>query len=85
MDTTKTRRPFHETIVDAIFRANSGDLQCLATIIKATTIPNGHEEIIKAWNWRRAMMGWGDLSLGVPADLLEQKKEAEEKESAKKE
>lgn len=86
MQTTKraVRRPFHETIVEAIHRASSGDeLQCLAMLIKETKVPKGHEEIIVAWNQRRQEMAWGNADLGVPADLLEQKQEAAEK--AKKE
>lgn len=77
------KRPFHETIVDAIRGASSEELEFLATLIKATDIPKGHDEIIAAWDQRRKGMCWGDEDLGVPADLLEQKQEAAEKERAK--
>ena len=85
MQTTEQtgKRPFHETIVDAIRRADGHEFQCLAMLIKATKIPKGHDEIIVAWNQRRQEMVWGDEDLGVPADLLKQKQEAAEKEKAK--
>ncbi|MDO8579381.1 MAG: hypothetical protein Q7R72_00725 [bacterium] len=66
-------RPFHETVVETINQASSSDMDCLAPLIKATTIPKGHDEIIVAWNKRRKEMGWGSEDLGVPANLLEQK------------
>lgn len=62
------QRPFHETIVDAIRQASSTQLECLATLIKATKVPKGHDEIIAAWK----AMCWGK-DLGVPASLLKQK------------
>ena len=66
-------RPFHETIIEAISRASSAELVALATLIKITKLPKGHDEIITAWNDRRKKMLWGDTDLGVPANLLEQK------------
>ena len=85
MKTTEqeVKRPFHETIVEAIRRASSNELQCLATLIRETKVPKGHDEIIAAWNQRRQEIAWGDEDLGVPTDLLEQKQEAAEKEKAK--
>ncbi len=85
MQTTEqvAKRPFHETIVEAIRHASISDLQCLAVLIKATKIPAGHDEIIAAWN----KAAWPGHTLhddyGVPADLLEQKQEATEKAKAK--
>ena len=78
MPTTEkaAKRSFHETIIEAIRRASTSDLECLAALIKATKIPKGHDEIIAAWNQRRQEMAWGDVDLGVPADLFEQKQEA---------
>jgi len=82
--TTKTvKRPFHETIIDAIHSASSNDLRCLATLIKATGVPKNHDEIIVAWKRRREEVGWDNEEFGVSADLLEQKQEAAEKEKAK--
>lgn len=50
---TTHRRPFHETIVDAIHRADSlEEMRHLAMLIKATKIPKGHYKIIVAWNNR---------------------------------
>ena len=84
MQTTEVmKRPSHETIVEAIRRASSRELECLATLIKATKIPKGHDEIIATWNQRRQEMAWGSVDLGVPVDLLKQKQEAVEKELAK--
>ena len=79
----KQRRPFHESVVDAIRRASYTDLICLGMLLKETKIPNGHDEIISEWDLRE-----GDLNvfvplLGVTTSLLEQKREAEEKEKAK--
>ena len=83
MTTVQTaRRPFHESIIQAIHWASSEELRyCVARIIKMTKIPKGHDEIIEAWNQRRRELNWSDNEdLGVPADLLEQKREAAEKE-----
>lgn len=87
MQTTEKaeRRPFHETIVDAINRAaSSAELAVLAPLIKGTKIPKGHDEIIAAWNDRLNLLGGTRRhDYNVPADLLEQKQEAAEKEKAK--
>lgn len=77
------KKPFHETIVEAIRRASSVELGCLATLIKATKIPKNHDAIIAAWNERRQAICWGGNDLHLLADLLGQKREAEEKEKAK--
>ena len=73
MTEQEMKRPFHETVVEAIQQASSAGLVCLGTLIRATKIPKGHDEIIAAWNERRKVMHWGDDDLGVPASLLEQK------------
>ncbi len=72
------RRPFHETIMDAIAQVNSSDeLNLIATLIMATKIPKGHNEITTAWNQRLQEMGRArHEDRGVPRDLLEQKQEA---------
>lgn len=74
------RRPFHESIVETIVEAgNNGSgcevWLCLARLIRTTKIPKGHDEIIAAWRNKNL-----DDDLGVTASLLEQKKEAAEKE-----
>lgn len=66
-------KPFHETIVVAIKDASTTGLACLASLIKTTKIPKGHDEIIVAWNERRKKLFCEDEDLGVPANLLEQK------------
>lgn len=72
------KRPFHQTVVSAINRVSSTELECLAWLIKATDIPAGHDDIIAAWDKRRRDMLWGAEDLGVTAYLLEQKRTAEE-------
>ncbi len=89
MQTTEkpTKRPFHETIVDAIYHIDSSvDFAVLAPLIKATKIPKGHDEIIAAWNDRSNLLGHAGKDLfGVVADLRKQKQEATAKETAKTE
>ncbi len=82
---TKQRRPFHESIVDAIRRASYSDMRCLGKLIEETNIPKGHDEILSAWARRdgeliREMSELGDVEDG----LHEQKREAEKKEEEKK-
>lgn len=85
MDLTsiKKRRPFHEVVVEVIAVASNAELECLAGIIKATKIPKGHDDIIAAWNTRREEMCWGNVDLGVPADLNLQKQEIAEAQKTK--
>lgn len=52
MKTATEPRPFHETVIEAIRRASSRELECLATLIKATKIPQNHDKIISAWKVR---------------------------------
>ena len=45
-----TFKPFHESIVDAIKRADDlVTMSALAILIKETKIPKDHDIIIKAW------------------------------------
>lgn len=88
METTEEkpkRRPFHETIVDAINWAfTHSEMAGLADLIKATSIPKNHDEIIAAWEKRKSeMRSMQQEDFGVPADLFEQKQEAKEKEAKK--
>ncbi len=73
-------RPFHESIVDAINRASSAELECLATLIKATKIPKNHDKIIETWEKRCAEMLLGDEKFGVPENIRKQKEETVEVE-----
>ena len=76
------RRPFHETIVDAIRLAqNVEELLLLGILIDVTKIPKNHDGILAAWNnkWRKI----GETSdSGVPQILLVQKREAEAEDEA---
>lgn len=78
-----TRRPFHETIVDAIKRAHVIELQPLALLIVDTKIPKNHDAILAAWEQRLKEVGWDPKDTSVPAVLLEQKQEAAEEAKAK--
>lgn len=78
-DEAPQRRPFHESVVDAIKRSYRVELHHLALLIKETSIPRGHDEVIAAW---RKASDADDL-YGVVTNLLKQKEEAEEKAAAK--
>ena len=78
----KKWRPFHETIIDSIGESTYHELSLLAKLIKTTKIPKGHDEIIEAWRARSTDPS-DDDPFDVIADLLEQKREAEEKEKVK--
>ncbi|TSC91040.1 MAG: hypothetical protein G01um10142_150 [Parcubacteria group bacterium Gr01-1014_2] len=91
----KQRRPFHESIVEAIRCASYSDMMCLGMLINETKIPKGHDEILAAWQERvlgpwdgHLVVGLGDLeslqTLNIPVGLLEEKQEAEKKEEEKK-
>jgi hypothetical protein len=57
METPAEKKPFHESIVDAIHCAFGADLPCLAALIKTTKVPKNHDEIIKAWKERLNYLG----------------------------
>lgn len=85
METTKqvVRRPFHESVVDAIGCAGGPELALIGAFIRTTKIPKDHDEIALAWERRRKELGWSDEAndaIGVLADLLAQKQEVAEKE-----
>ena len=84
-DKPPQRRPFHETVVEAIERASRcNEQQLLGWLIMQTNIPKGHDEIIAAWKEKRMGLGLSPgFDFAVVDDLLDQKKEAEE-EAAKK-
>lgn len=69
-------KPFEEAIVDAIQEASSTDFHCLGRLIKATTITNGHDQILTAWE-KRARPILGSMDLGVSAALRTKKERAE--------
>ncbi len=73
-----TRRPFHETIVDAIKGTlNTGEMECLGRLINMTKIPKNHEMISDAWEQQRKAFCWPANSFEVLPGLLKQQREAE--------
>jgi|SRR3989344_7646746 len=50
-------RPFHETIIDALDNSYANGMGDLVELIKMTTIPNSHSEIIAAIDKK-----WGHVS-----------------------
>ena len=78
----KARLPFHESVIGAIYRsATLQDMRSLATLIKETKIPKGHDRIIRVWLEHLAEMGWGDEIYGVVPELIAQKEEATQGET----
>ena len=66
------QKPFHESVVDAINDADPLDLRIIGSIIVATKVPEGHDEIIAAWG---AKTGHIHDSERVVASLRAQKLE----------
>jgi hypothetical protein len=79
---TKPAKRLHKMVVRVIEGSSSEQLESLAEIIKRLNIVAGHNEIIGAWNGRRGMLRGEDL--GVTANLLKQKAEAEKKAEKEK-
>ena len=71
------RRPFHETIIDAIGHVDRTNIRWFVDIfIKATKISENHDAIIATW--RRRLLALNICNkYDVPAILLRQKQEAE--------
>lgn len=80
------RRPFHETIVDAIQIAEVTEFGCFQRLIKTTKIPKNHTKIISAIEKRFGSLGLEEYVEELKTVLLDQKAEveAEEVEKAKK-
>ncbi|MFH1170201.1 MAG: hypothetical protein V1704_01435 [Candidatus Vogelbacteria bacterium] len=75
-------RPFHETIVEAIEQIwSSEEAGVLARLIKRTKISKDHDKIVTTWKRKLGEFGQSEDYLDVPANLLEQKKEAEKGET----
>ena len=86
-DTTVVRKPFHKAIVDQIHLVSSfdGRLELIGLILNGTIIPDGHDEIIEAWNTRCTRTHppppeWEKVTEG----LLAHKHEIEQTKKAKK-
>lgn len=74
-----TLKPFHDSIVDAIQRTQSGlELSRFGLLIKETKIPKGHDDIIDAWNEKAAHFGINDMDVAesVRAQKLKETAEA---------
>lgn len=78
------KRPFHETLMDAIRAGDVGDVPVLYFLICTTEIPKGHGSIIMAIEETyKDDEFWKDLLLKMKGILLEGQRLAEEKELAK--
>lgn len=72
MDNGSTLKPFHDSIVDAINRADAAAMSVLAQHIKETKVPKGHDAIVEAWTAKVAELGLND-DLGVADSVMAQK------------
>ena len=84
--TKKRWLPLHEWLVARIKNSSIWKMSEIGSQIMEIKIPKDHiDEIIKVWKERckELYLVENDHLLNVVADLLEQKKEAEEKASAK--
>jgi len=80
------RKPFHESIVEAIRMASSMDLTFIGVVLMATVIPQGHDEIAGAWMKRCAEMRWHPANTALVAhDILQQKDDLQKAKAAKAE
>lgn len=75
------RRPFQETIIDMIKDVSCNELALLARLICETQISSGHDQIIEAWQKKRAglILGRG-FDFDVVGELLKQKEEARKRD-----
>ncbi len=72
MADSSSLKPYHESVVDVINQAQVHELDILASLLKATKLPKGHEEVAEAWNRRLADLGGNDEA-GVTEAVLAQK------------
>lgn len=87
----ETRKPFHESIIDAIRAISTQDdaihrhmgYRILGRMIMTTTVPKGHDAITEVWLSRNDWNLCTEDTDEVVGSLLEQKREAEESEKAK--
>ena len=78
-----SKKPFHESIVEAISGASAGEMRILASLLRQTKVPNNHDQIIQAWTNRRRDLDLNDgFDQGLVEGLLEEKVEAEAKKEA---
>ena len=58
------KKPFHESLVDAIYDAPDRDaLTVLAELAKNTAFPEGQEEILEAFTTQGDKLDWSDPEL----------------------
>ncbi len=79
LNNVRTRKPFHEAVIDMINAAASNtEMECLGMLLTTTVIPKGHGEIIAAWTKRCKEMSWsiGNISY-IEESLLAHKSELE--------
>ena len=66
------KRPFYETIIEAINACfEPAEFLCLIDLIKNTKIPENHDAIIEAWKTRMDIFGYNHY--GVPDSVAAQK------------
>ncbi|MEK7103332.1 MAG: hypothetical protein AAB870_03220, partial [Patescibacteria group bacterium] len=70
------RKPFHESVVDAIKSAKAEELKIIAGIIITTKIPKNHEEIVNAWRQRLDDLGLSNDYGLLTGTVMEQAAEA---------
>lgn len=83
MVTKIERKPFHESIVDAIGQVRSSDaLLVLGELIVKTKVPKDHEAIYQAFREKAEALGVTDSEVftQVIQSMAEQGEEAKEKE-----
>ena len=75
---------FHEVIVELIDTATPTGMVYLADVIKATSIPKNHDNIIEAWKTRLRELEWNPNDLGVIEKLCAEREVAAKKIDTKK-
>ena len=69
----RSRKPFHQSIVDAIERAKTAaEMNTLGQLILETGVPKEQDNVAAAWRDKLDLLGLSD-DLGVAADVLSQK------------
>jgi len=67
------QKPFHESIVDALYQAPEKHLACLGNLIIATKIPKNHDQIVEAWRSCTSVNADKQYPAGVIESVLRQK------------
>jgi|SRR3989344_6662550 len=72
-------RSISESIVHQLNTCDVTEIGCILRFIVGTRIPDGHDEIAKAWTKRAETIGWPRGEIDVLGGILRQKKAAEAK------